>query len=144
MRPTRNRDIIMKKILMALCMTMCLFTINTFAQEVRGVETRYVEDESTRGEKNAEYKDYNVEFTNRNSIPVSVTLELWINADHYDRQDIPERLIESKDIVLEPNESYVWKIRKRRECSWDNNSKTYVPKSTLKGCHIKYKAYKLQ
>lgn len=130
---------------MVLCMTMCLFTINAFAQELRGVETRYVEDECSRSEK-AENKLYNVEFTNLNSIPVSVTLELWENSkyDRYEKMDFPERLIESKDIVLKPNESYVWKIRKQRECSWDNASRTYTPNSTLKYYHIKYKAYKLQ
>lgn len=130
---------------MALCMIMCLFTINAFAQEVRGVETRYVEDEFNDGVKD-EDKKYNVEFTNRNSIPVSVTLELWENSkyDRYEKMDFPERFIESKDIVLKPNESYVWKIRKERVCSWDNASRTYKPISILKDYHIKYKAYKLQ
>lgn len=128
---------------MALFMIMCLFTTNAFAQEVRGIETRYVKAGATTEEtcycyeshsisKNV-YDLYNVEFTNYNSIPVSVTLELYESGSESPHQ--------TKDIILEPKESYVWKIKykKSNQGLWDGcdcNTKRYY--------YVKYKAYKLQ
>lgn len=95
----------MKKAILLFCMAMTLFATNMFAQEkVRGVETRLVETEE-KGPYDTYL--YAIEFTNRNSIPVSVTMELWRRASY---KDIMEN---TKDIVLMPNESYVWKIHKR-------------------------------
>ena len=131
MRPTRNRDVIMKKILMALCMTMCLFTFNAFAQEeVRGIEIRYVKDEESD-------KLYNVECTKFNSIPVSVSLELW----QRDYSGTTNALSQTKDFVLKPNESYVWKVRREK-----SGSELYEPNcySHCLRYYVKYKAYKMQ
>lgn len=110
---------------------MCLFTFNAFAQEeVRGIEIRYVIDEEFD-------KLYNVECTNFNSIPVSVSLELW----QRDYSGTTNALSQTKDFVLKPNESYVWKVRRAK-----SGSELYEP-----DCHtyclryyVKYKAYKMQ
>lgn len=131
MRPTRNRDVIMKKILMALCMTMCLFTFNAFAQEeVRGIEIRYVKDEESD-------KLYNIECTNFNSIPVSVSLELW----QRNYSGTTNALSQTKDFVLKPNESYVWKVRREK-----SGFELYEPNcsSQCLRYYVKYKAYKMQ
>ncbi len=116
---------------MALCLIMCLFTANAFAQEVRGLEIKWVKELCR--DKYGEYDAYNVKVSNRNSIPVSVTLELWRKGyvqDRYPYNQIPESLEKTKDIVLDPNEDYVWKIE--IGVSYKDN---YI---------VKYKAYKLQ
>lgn len=121
---------------MALCVVMCLFTTSAFAQEVRGVETRFVKDEVI--EKNEDDQLYNVEFTNRNSIPVSVTMELWQESSGTGRDAEPEKLLATKDIVLYPGESYVWEVRKKKHGTRLRSDSWYDH------YYVKYKAYKLQ
>ena len=121
---------------MALCMTMCLFTFNAFAQEeVRGIEIRYVKDEEIA---KYEYDQlYNIECTNFNSIPVSVSLELW----QRNYSGTTNALSQTKDFVLKPNESYVWKVRRTK-----SGSELYEPNcsSQCLRYYVKYKAYKMQ
>ena len=120
--------------MMALCMIMCLFATNAFAQEkVRGIETRLV-----AYDKVDDYDIYGIEFTNRNSISVSITMELWKKGSYnnYNRDYNNDQLEQSKDIVLEPGESYLWKIRKKRK----SDGSLYYDADY----YYKYEAYKLQ
>lgn len=122
--------------MMALCMIMCLFATNAFAQEkVRGIETKLVMYDEK--DVDSSWDDiYGVEFTNRNSIPVSVDVELWHR--RYNKED---QLSLSKSFVLEPNESYLWKIWK---CKGSDGS--IYECNCYSECYYyyKYEAYKLQ
>lgn len=128
--------------MMALCMIMCLFATNAFAQEkVRGIETRLVKyDQEKACVYCSTYDDvYGIEFTNRNSISVSITMELWMKGSYnsYNRDYNNDKLEQSKDIVLEPGESYLWKIRKKRS----SDGSLYYGNADY---YYKYEAYKLQ
>ncbi len=122
-------------------MVMCLFTTSAFAQEVRGVETRFVKNGETLYLSASKEDAYNVEFTNRNSITVSVTVELWqaaVEARGYFSAK-PEKLVATKEIVLDPGESYIWDLGRNYFFS---DGKLY--NSIWEVFYVKYKAYKLQ
>lgn len=126
--------------MMALCMIMCLFATNAFAQEkVRGIETRLV-----AYDKDGDKEDiYGIEFTNRNSISVSITMELWEKGSWNRWRDVydDDRLSQGKDIVLEPGESYLWKIEKKRS----SDGSLYEERGSFNHYYYyKYEAYKLQ
>lgn len=117
----------MKKTIMIICMLMTLFTTNMLAQEkARGIETRVV--------KIDDYY-YGVEFANRNTIPVSITMELWCLGNSDD--NYKERLEQTKDIVLQPNEKYVWRIQVHKEA----DGRLY---KNYHYHYYKHEAYKLQ
>lgn len=73
-----------------------------FAQnEVRGVETKIAKYEGPRYSANGDcYLWFGYQFTNLNSIPVSVDVELY-------RDD---ELISTKSFVLKSKEIYIWKF----------------------------------
>jgi len=148
-------------------MAMGLFTTRAFAQEVRGVETRRaiyegeiykLEYSNSRGNltefgTSSEY--YGFEFTNLNSIPVSVSIEV------YSKGSDSDRLIGTKEIVLESKEKYVYKdltLKRYMEyydsyhgsCRYANSDTENWNIAKKNGeynannYYVKYKAYKLQ
>lgn len=130
--------------MMALCVIMCLVATNTFAQEkVRGIETKLVKYDTYK------YNDYTedvygIMFTNRNSIPVSVTMELWEGQSRKSWTNSFEsnnQLVSSKDIVLDPNESYLWKVNAGK---YGESSLRNLGEYTYHTYYYKYEAYKLQ
>lgn len=112
-----------------------------FAQnEVRGVETklakyngpRYYSDEGTCDPHRVSNLWFGFQFTNLNSIPVSVDVELY-------RDD---ELISTKSFVLKSKETYIWKfehIHSFRACYLGDECETLEG-----GYYVRYKAYKLE
>lgn len=152
----------MKKTLFILGIVMSLFTTKLSAQEVRGVETRlatYEGKEYELGYKNSrdnwivfgrssEYLGF--EFTNLNSIPVSVSVEIYYKGENSDR------LIDTKEIVLKNKESYICKYPTIQKYEYNSYRNSYTKsdsenweisaelgKSTANRYYTKYKAYKL-
>lgn len=143
-------------------MAMGLFATETFAQEVRGVETRLAEYEGdmysvyayphVNANDKREFRFstyYGFELTNKNSIPVSVSVEI------YRRDEKEDKLVATKEIVLASGESYILKqpkLKKYNNYSSPTDSKYYSVKSDLEGYgksyadyfYVRYKAYKLQ
>lgn len=137
----------MKKLFFILMAVMSFISIEAFAQEVRGVETRIVIYEGPTYEHiltyNKRYR-YNrwaaFEFTNLNSITVSVDATL-----HHTEAGVRSK----KSFVLQPGESYRWKHEK--EYTTLNNGNYSVFKiyddSTWRSeryYYVEYKAFKLQ
>ena len=135
----------MKKLFFILMAVMSCVSIESFAQEVRGVETRIVIYE---GPKYTLDKIYNrwaaFEFTNLNSITVSVDATL-----HNTKAGVRSK----KRFVLQPGESYRWKHEEERILV--ESSRSYNVYSTFqvyndstwsgeKYYYVEYKAYKLQ
>lgn len=141
-------------------MFMSLFTTSLFAQEVRGVETRLAEyygdkypviiDDGldnyfNRPHYKSEY--YGFEFTNKNSIRVSVEIEVYRRNDNKDTNE--PTLVTTKEIVLAPNEKYIMKYpvlrkydRRDGKYTWENHE--IGGKNIANSYYVKYKAYKLQ
>lgn len=149
----------MKKIIMLFCMAIGLFATSAFAQEVRGVETRradYAGDEYYTlycYGRNYDHEDgksnlyIGFEFKNLNSISVSVTIEVYLKGGNKDGSD---KLIDTKDIVLKNNETYIHKYPKIRkyqgvpDYSGDNDYRAMRGRAEAEKYYVKYKAYKLQ
>lgn len=116
-------------------MVMCMFSTNAFAQEkVRGIETKLVQYDYDNDRREG---IYGIQFTNYNSISVSIAMELWKKGEEgsYYQRATEDRIYLTKDIILKPNESYIWKINK------------YNCDGVLCGAgyyYYKYEAYKLQ
>ena len=122
------------------------------AQEVRGVETKrtiyhgesyevYHTAYSGNRRIDSEQTEYiGFMFTNLNSISVSVSIEVY-------RKD-NNQLIDTKDIVLKPNESYVHKYPEltlyRRDIGNDMEYAKKLGQAEAERYYVKYKAYKLQ
>lgn len=131
---------------------LCLGILDVSAQqEVRGVEikvityegepyvVRYIES------KGAEYKDtwYGWELCNRNSISVSVDVEVWVEGND------GEFLWATESIVLDSGERYKLKAApiKAKMYVFDSiDRKTYVRDidDVNRYIKVKYKAYKLE
>lgn len=151
----------MKKLFFILMAVMSCVSIESFAQEVRGVETKvsiyYGPHYERRGDERRTWAAY--AFTNANTFPVFVDAELYRSKSSDDNlvyiiaaavgsaQIIDHSfpmLISTKSFVLNPGETYLWKHEQEydgeRYCfrsdseSWENADKYFV----------KYKAYKLQ
>lgn len=130
----------MKKLFFILMAVMSFISIEAFAQEVRGVETRIVIYE---GPEYTHDKIYNrwaaFEFTNLNSITVSVDATLY-----HTKAGVRTK----KSFVLQPGESYRWKHEK--ESTTLTNGATYF--KVYDGStwyhenyyYVEYKAFKLQ
>ena len=121
------------------------------AQEVHGVETKMVctYDCNPNGSWDGWWisSDYHCpyfgyEFTNLNSIPVSVEVEL------YEKRSIefapglyrPENvLLSTKSFVLKSGESYVFKTSEKGICTYYN----CFSSGSYSDYYVKYKAYKL-
>lgn len=126
----------MKKVFLFLVATM-MFAANVNAQEVHGVESKMVctyncnpNGTWDRWEYGGEdkYPWFAYEFTNLNSIPVSVEVELYSTRNTNDF-----RIIATKSFVLKSGESYVFKT----------NEKGIDEGLYQKYYYVKYKAYKL-
>lgn len=136
----------MKRLLLCLAVVI-IATVNVLAQEVHGVESRMVctYDCNPDGSFSFWFKSsrdgyptypwFSYEFTNMNSIPVSVEVELYeAHKDSYGRL-IDYHIKATKSFVLKSNESYIWKNSDNRGIADSRNRDDY---------YIKYKAYKLQ
>ena len=135
----------MKKLFFILMVVMSFISIEAFAQEVRGVETRIVIYKgSTYRRDFISSKDIfdrwaAFEFTNLNSITVSVDATL-----HHTEAGVRSK----KSFVLQPGESYRWKHEK--ECTAlgpnDTTFKAYDDRTWYheQYYYVEYKAYKLQ
>lgn len=122
---------------------MLLATANFMAQEVHGIESRMVctYDCNPNGSWDwwggGKKPWFSYQFTNQNSIPVTVEIELY----KYSFSTHEFVLSKTKSIVLQSHESYVWK---------GENEKGVAPYSGFnlameghEGHYVKYKAYKL-
>ena len=126
-------------------MAMSVFSTNVFAQlqEVRGIETRRVIYEGPSykviglDDHGYDNKYYGWEFVNRNSISVSVDIELCVKYTYRDE------VIKTKSIVLKPGEKYILKFEDYTVAGVENN-KYFMGSTTLDDYYVKYKAYKLQ
>lgn len=136
----------MKKLFFILMAVMSCVSIESFAQEVRGVETRIVIYEGSEyrrsysSDKNIYDRWAAFEFTNLNSITVSVDATL-----HHTKAGVRSK----KSFVLQPGESYRWKHENEYAPTngySDYNFKVYND-STWE-CenyyYVEYKAFKLQ
>lgn len=145
-------------------MLMTLFAANLLAQEVRGIETRRVIYDGQESYpvvgctmqdilgESIEY--YGFEFKNLNTIPVSVTIEIYRKGD----SDEPDKLIDIKDIVLTSKESYIHKYPVVQRYEWTSwvcdeydSEEVKWEKRAKEGklyfentYYAKYKAFKLQ
>lgn len=148
----------MKKIIMLFCMAIGLFSTSAFAQEVRGVETRlaeyvgdaykvtaYANEYSSYATEYTETEYYGFELTNKNSIPVSVSVEI------YERTEKGDKLVATKDVVLTSGESYIMKQPKIIKYYNGTPYNTYTKsqlitfgKEHANYFYVKYKAFKLQ
>jgi hypothetical protein len=119
----------MKKTIMVVI--FCTFSLTVFAQtstqgfvEVKGVETSW---NKYPGDNRKEY--YGVTFTNKNSFPVIVEVELWESSS---------RISNTKSFVLQKDESYLWKL----ELEYYHASRGGYGGSGSFYYHIKFKAFK--
>ena len=146
----------MRKFFIIFSMLLYITAIESFAQtEIRGVETKRVIYDGPEYQIKivvnggfayaTKTQYYGWEFTNRNSIPVSIAIELWeINTlmDIFVKKGEEHYLRKTKDIVLESGESYVFKCHDDLYTQVYNN---YGDKNTeISNFYIKYKAYKLE
>lgn len=117
-----------------------------FAQnEVRGVETKIAKYEGPRYLAKGDcYLWFGYQFTNLNSIPVSVDVELYGD----------DELISTKSFVLKSKEIYIWKFEHNSDfevyystSSWGDRMEKSNPGSNqypkIK-YYVRYKAYKLE
>lgn len=134
----------MKKLFFILMAVMSLISIEAFAQEVRGVETRIVIYEGPgyvgRYNINRWHNRWAAfEFTNLNSFTVSVDATL-----HHTEAGVRSK----KSFVLQPGESYRWKHEKECTALGSNNTtfKAYDDRTWNheQYYYVEYKAYKLQ
>lgn len=121
-----------------------------FAQnEVRGVETKISKYEGPRYTVNGDhYLWFGYQFTNLNSIPVSVDVELyrsWYSSDYEDK------LITTKTFVIEPKGTYIWKFEHNDDFhvyyyyrGYDKEKETLRDEHHHYTYYVRYKAYKLE
>ena len=152
----------MKKLFFILMAVMSFISIEAFAQEVRGVETKvsiYYGPQYNGGRTWAAYA-----FTNANTFPVFVDAELYRSksGDHYTYYVVAgasvshvidrsfPMLISTKSFVLNPGETYLWKheqeydpspIRQGEYYSFQSGSESW---GNADKYFVKYKAYKMQ
>lgn len=138
----------MKKVFLFLVATM-MFAANVNAQEVHGVESKMVctydcnpNGTWDRWEYGGEskYPWFAYEFTNLNSIPVSVEVELYYEKE-VKSNEYNFVLVSTKSFVLKSGESYIFKTSENGIDYYDHNY--YSTKRNHKAYYVKYKAYKL-
>ncbi len=143
----------MKKLMSIFGLLLFISTM-TFAQEVRGIETKRVKDDNG---------NYGWELYNKNSISVSVDIELWYKGHSYTERNHngfitleyqeDTKIVETKSIVLKAGEQYVFKpvyFRKNGDSnqwavsisdSYIGNRYRYT--DAVENYYIKYQAHKL-
>lgn len=125
-----------KSLFLLLGALWCLAATDLSAQnEVRGVETRRVIYDGPTYYRDMYTEYYGFEFSNRNSIPVSVSIELWRNSSEYE----DPILVTTKDVVLDPGEKYILK-QEKNSIFWVHDSNSLK----ISDYYVKYKAYKLE
>ncbi len=122
-----------------LTFLMCFASLSAFAQEVRGIETRLVEYTGTCywSDGTVRYSNttmYGFEFHNANSIKVSVDIELHCTCYEF--------VVATKSIVLNPNETYVFK--QERNEGFCKRHEVNSCSDVIGNYYVKYKAFKLQ
>ena len=142
----------MKRFFLVLTAVLCT-TVNVMAQEVHGVESKMVC--TAECNPNGSWDSWNsygttyrpwfgYEFTNLNSIPVSVEVELYhkesvkIGYDSYKTEFV---LVATKSFVLKSGESYVFKTSESGISMYASKG-AYLEEYYNK-YFVKYKAYKL-
>lgn len=145
----------MKRILGIVCLFLLFASVKTYAQEVRGVETKLTKYSGPEYKVNKWGATRNLwfgySFTNMNSIPVSVDAELYIRNTKTQEHSLET----TKSFTLKPGETYIWKFETMSSfCvyypSWDRRDIeersepffSYTSQGT-DYYYIKYKAYKL-
>lgn len=134
----------MRKIMAILSVLMCFASMNMFAQEVRGIETRrviYDGPEYWANDQEKSTKYYGWEFTNRNSITVSVDISLWCQPLSNGYATIPASVVKTQSIILKSGETYIFK--REDHCSTKVDAQDWCDYK-ISGYHIEYKAYKIQ
>lgn len=121
-------------------MAISLFTTSAYAQlqEVRGIETRrviYYGPQYETGYAGEKYSNryYGYEFTNANSISVSVDIVIYKRWNSTNREAVYR-----KTITLKPKESYILKYDGYKGFMVDKNCM-----DDISNYDIEYKAYKL-
>lgn len=128
----------MKRLFITLSLGIFVF-INSSSQEVRGVETRRIIYEGDEYSYEWPFshltgnKYYGWEFTNRNSITISLDIELW-------SQSGDGKIVKTKTVILKPRESYVLKREEHCSTKVQGGCDDYP----ISNYYTKYKAYKLQ
>lgn len=127
-----------------LLLSLCISLFAIALDEVRGVETRRVIYEGplyeynnhvyNRGQSGESVRYYGWEFTNRDSIAVSVDIELWCQSDP------SNRIVKTQTVVLEPKESYIFKREEHGSVKVDDPD----PEHPISSYYVQYKAYKLE
>ena len=122
--------------MMALCMIVCLFTTNSFAQlkEVRGVQTRSVKYTEYVGDN--EVTRWGYELENENNYDVWIEVELNTNGFTISYSDeVVGGVRDTKNLTLKGGETYIWKCGdKMRFFERDYHERFYIT----------YKAYKAE
>lgn len=141
----------MKKILGIVCLCLLYASVNTYAQEVHGVETKlakysgpiYVVDD------NSYDLWFGYSFTNMNSIHVSVEAELYriYYNEAYKREE--QWLVTTKSFILGVKETYIWKFETNSDFKvyhikdFSDEVEERLEPFGRSRYYIKYKAYKI-
>lgn len=141
----------MKKFFLFLVVMISVSNLAFAQNEVRGVETKIAKYEGPRYSAKGDcYLWFGYQFTNLNSIPVSVDVELYMD----------DELISTKSFVLQSKEIYIWKFEHNsdfqvyysyntdiRRPSWETRVEKSNPGDReykkIK-YYVRYKAYKLE
>ena len=143
----------MKKMFFILLAVMSFASIEAFAQEVRGVETKLViyNGPQYKGQDGPSYERgtkyyystnwFGFSFYNMNTIPVSVDAVLYYEGN----------IVDSKSFVLKSKESYIWKQEDRASFQVNVYSSFSVDNRWIEdgkispgNFRVEYKAFKLQ
>lgn len=140
----------MKKLFLFLVVMISVSNLAFAQNEVRGVETKLAKYEGPRyySDGGACYLWFGFQFTNLNSIPVSVDVELYYyyHDVNYSRVD---RLETTKTFVLESKETYIWKFEHNTHfhVCYDGEERETLTLGGARGgsgYYVRYKAYKLE
>lgn len=137
----------MKKLFLFLVVMISVSNLAFAQNEVRGVETKISKYEGPRYRVTGDhYLWFGYQFTNMNSIPVSVDVELyrsWYSSNYEDK------LITTKTFVIEPKETYIWKFEHNDDfqvycydSGYDREKETIGEYNYT--YYVRYKAYKLE
>lgn len=144
----------MKKLFLFLVVMISVSNLALAQNEVRGVETKLAKYEGPRYSAEGDcYLWFGFQFTNFNSIPVSVDVELYRSWN----SSCEDKLITTKTFVIEPKETYIWKFEHNDDFrvyySYSSDIRRgydRIEKETIRDQHrhytyyVRYKAYKLE
>lgn len=142
----------MKKLFLFLVVMISVSNLAFAQNEVRGVETKIAKYEGPRYPAKGDcYLWFGYQFTNLNSIPVSVDVELYRSWN----SSYEDKLITTKTFVIEPKETYIWKFEHNVDfrvyyTRGDYRDNDRIEKETIRDenhhytYYVRYKAYKLE